>query len=407
MKYSRLFISILLLFGLQNCSSKSESTGSTSVNSAEKKNESSKKFVEGVDYIEYTRARIYDKAGFEQPVEAFGFLAPKGWKVSGEVIWVSPGQPCAGNNLAIQMTSPDGRYKFEAFPNDLWSVSASPELRQFAPNEKYCREGQPLDAQEYFKNVFIPRDLENATVVSIADNPEGRKIVSQSNEKAAVELRRYGAGQVNFNPSAVYARVKWDDGREAWVVCGVNNTEIMVPNPYTGSATVTYSSAASNRAMLMYPAGEQENAAAIFSVIMGSFKTNPAWKESVDAFWQRYREQRQADHLGKIRMMDALTKQIGENAIKQGQQNLDRMDANMRSWEAKQQSQDRSHSNFIKAIREVEHYTDANGKVELTSGYNQAWSRDDGSSFILSNNPNFDPSSVLQDNRWKEMKKIE
>ena len=105
--------------------------------------------------------------------------------------------------------------------------------------------------------------------------------------------------------------------------------------------------------------------------------------------------------------MDALTKQIGENAIRRGQENLDRMDASMRNWEAKQQSQDRSHSNFIKAIREVEHYRDESGKVELASGYSQAWSRSDGSSFILSNNPNFDPSSVLQDNRWQEMKKIE
>ncbi|RYG53746.1 MAG: hypothetical protein EOO01_03540, partial [Chitinophagaceae bacterium] len=363
----------------------------------------SKSFKEGVDFVEYNRVRIYDKSGFGQPVEAFGMLSPKGWQVSGEVIWVAPGQPCAGNNMYVQMVSPDGRYKFELFPNDLWSTSSTPELSQFAPNEKYCREGPPQTAREYFSGVFISRDLEGASVLSIEDNSEGQKIISQNNEKAAAELRRYGVAQVNFNPSAIYARVKWNDGREAWVVCGVNNSEIMVLNPYTGGATVNYSSTASNRAMLIYPVREQENAAAMFSVIMGSFKTNPAWKESVDAFWQRFREQRQAESLGKIRMMDALTRQIGENAIRQGQENLERMDASMRSWEAGQQSQDRSHSNFVKAIREVEHYSDASGKVELASGYNQAWSRDDGSSFILSNNPNFDPSSVLQDNRWKEM----
>jgi hypothetical protein len=62
---------------------------------------------------------------------------------------------------------------------------------------------------------------------------------------------------------------------------------------------------------------------------------------------------------------------------------------------------------FIKTIREVENYSDATGKVELVSGYNHAWSKSDGSSFIMSDNPNFDPSSVFQDQRWKEMKKVE
>lgn len=378
-----------------------------SVSNEPKKAVTNADFKEGVDYTEYTRARIYDNTGFDKPVEAFGFLVPKGWKVSGEVIWVAPGQPCAGNNLHIQAVSPDGKYKFESFPNDLWSMAPSAELQQFGPNEKYCRQGKPVGAREYFTNVFIPRDLQNASVISLEDNAEGQRIISQSNQKAAAELQRYGAGQVSFDPSAIYARVKWNDGREAWVVCGVNNTQVMVPNPYTGGGSVSYSSVASNRNMLMYPQGEQENAAAIFAMIMGSFKTNPAWKESVDAFWQRYREQRQADHVGKIRMMDALTRQIGENAIRQGQQNLDRMDASMRSWEATQQSQDRAHSTFIKAIREVENYRDEKGKIELSSGYEHAWSRGDGSSFILSNNPNFDPSSVFLDNRWSEMKKVE
>lgn len=105
--------------------------------------------------------------------------------------------------------------------------------------------------------------------------------------------------------------------------------------------------------------------------------------------------------------MDEQTRQMGENAIKKGQQNLNAMDANMRNWEASQQSQDRIHTNFVKAIREVETYKDETGRIELSSGYNHAWSRSDGSSFIMSDNPNFDPSSVFQDQQWKEMKKVE
>jgi uncharacterized protein (DUF736 family) len=64
------------------------------------------------------------------------------------------------------------------------------------------------------------------------------------------------------------------------------------------------------------------------------------------------------------------------------------------------------HSQFIKTIREVEHYRDETGKVELGAGYQHAWSRNNGSSYILTDNPNFNPASVLQDQQWKEMKKV-
>lgn len=82
------------------------------------------------------------------------------------------------------------------------------------------------------------------------------------------------------------------------------------------------------------------------------------------------------------------------------------MDMQQKTWEQGQQSQDRMHTGFIKTIREVETYQDATGTIELSSGFDHAWSRSDGSSFILSNNPNFDPSSVFQDQRWKEMKVV-
>jgi len=83
------------------------------------------------------------------------------------------------------------------------------------------------------------------------------------------------------------------------------------------------------------------------------------------------------------------------------------MDNQLRNWEAQQSSQDRMHTNFIKTIREVENYRDETGKIELSAGYNHAWSRSDGSSYVLTNSPNFDPSSVFRDQRWKEMKKVD
>ncbi len=78
-------------------------------------------YTEGKDYVEFTRARVLDKVGFSQPVEAFSLLIPKTWKFDGGIMWTPPGAPCAGNNLKLKATSPDGKFIFEMLPNLVWN----------------------------------------------------------------------------------------------------------------------------------------------------------------------------------------------------------------------------------------------------------------------------------------------
>ncbi len=406
--YSLLLISSTTLGIVTGCNNGDKSTPGT--NNSDTHKSASSKFTEGEDYTEFTRARVMDKAGFNQPVEAFSLLIPKNWTFDGGIIWNPPGTDCAGTNQGIKAVSPDGKYSFEMLPNYMWSFTNDQQPGQFnqrAGNSSYCSYGEPLNAEAYFKNVFAPSDLGNPEVISVNENPGGVQSMQESYEKTRREMMRYGSSQVNFFPSGINARVKWSNGTQAIIICGVTIIETVVPNNYNGTSNKIYTSTASERIVFMHPAGESEKAANLLSVIMSSIRTNTAWKNSVDNFWLDVREKRQIAHIGRINMLDEQTRQMGENAIKKGQQNLNSMDANMRSWEAAQQSGDRIHTNFVKAIREVENYRDETGKVELSSGYNHAWSRSDGSSFIMSDNPNFDPSSVFSDQRWKEMKKVE
>jgi len=399
------------LLNVTSCNSQDKSaSGKSNSKAATKMKTPSSDFTAGKDYTEFTRARVLDKVGFSQPVEAFSLLIPANWKFDGGIIWNPPGTNCAGINQGVKAVSPDGKFSFEMFPNDMWGFNTDPQLDQFSrsqPTAKYCGYGEPLNAEAYFRNIFAPNELGNPEVVSVNVNPGGEQAMQESNEKARQELMRYGAAQVNFYPTGVYAKVKWNNGSEGIVVCGVNIIETIVPNVYNGTSNKIYTTVASERVVLMYPASESGKAANLMSVIMSSIRTNSAWKNTVDNFWLGVRQRKQTAHIGQIRMMDEQTRQMGENAIKKGQQNLNNMDAAMRNWEASQQSQDRIHTNFVKAIREVETYRDETGKVELSSGYNHAWSRSDGSSFIMSDNPNFDPSSVFLDQRWKEMKKVQ
>ncbi|MBK6285366.1 MAG: hypothetical protein IPF54_24340 [Draconibacterium sp.] len=154
-------------------------------------------------------------------------------------------------------------------------------------------------------------------MISIKENTGGMQALQESNEKTRQELMRYGASQVNFYPSGIYATVKWANNSEAIIICGVNIIETVIPNPYNGSYSKNFTSVASERIVFMYPTGENEKAANMLSVMMGSIRTNTAWKNAVDNFWLAIRQQSNTVHIGKIRMMDEQTRQIGNAAIKQ------------------------------------------------------------------------------------------
>lgn len=405
-----LLITAMALLSVTSCNSQNKS-GSPKNNSttSTKMKTTPYKYQEGKDYTLFERVRVLDKVGFSQPVEAFSLLIPKGWKSDGGIIWNQPGTTCAGTNLGFKAVSSDGKYSFEMFPQYMWAYNSDPQMAQYYQNSgsPYCGYGQPMDAANYFKQAFAIRELGNPQIIEIKANATGLQAMEVQNNKTRQELMSYGASQVMFYPSAISAKIKWNDGSEGIVVCGVTIIETTVPNPYNGSYSKIYTSSATEKVVFKYPASESENAPNMLSVIMSSIRTNTNWKNTVDNFWKNVRQQKHIAHIGTIKMLDDQTAQMGRDAIKKGQQNLANMDNNMRSWEASQQSQDHIRTNFVKAIREVETYRDETGVVELNSGYNHAWSRSDGSSFIMSDNPNFDPSSVLQDQRWKEMKRVQ
>lgn len=371
--------------------------------------ESSKHFVEGKDYTVFERVRVLDKQGFTQPVEAYSLLLPKGWKQESEVIWIMPGQTCAGNNSWLKASSPDGKFSLEFLPQNIMSWTTNQETLQFsraaAGSSPYCSYNEPIDAEQYLKNNFA-QELGHPEIMNVQPNPAVVKEMQVMVEKSKAELMQYGASGVQSFPTAVNADLKWKDGTEGFVLLCSVVTEVMVPNMYIGGYDKNFTTAITKKTVFKYPAGEKEQAKVLFSAIMASMRSNTEYTNAVNNFWLQARQQSNRTHWEKIRLMDERTRQIGEQAIQQGNQRLKDMDNQMRSWEATQtSSNDKMHTDFIKTIREVENFTDETGKYEVSAGYNHVWSRGDGSSFVLSNNPNFNAASAFQDQSWKPMKK--
>lgn len=387
-----------------SCNSKTKETGETGKPGAADGKKSD--YAEGTDYLVYERIRIMDKNGFSEPVEALSLLLPKGWTQESEIVWAK-GTGCDGTTAWLKAKSADGKFSIQMFPSKVYGWNDEQSLNRTKNNSGNCGAMQPMEAEPYLRKVFGPNELDNPEVVNVKMNNDVVAQMQQKNQEVIGEMQQYGAGRISFNQTAVNADVRWPDGTGGFVILGVNSSTTEVPNIYNGSSSNIYTTEARSRVVFKYPKGEEESARNQFAAIMSSIRTNTVWLNAVNSYWKQVRQQSNVAHQQRIKMNDDLTRSMGAAAIQRGQERLNNMDLQMRSWEQQQSSQDRMHTNFIKTIREVDNFKDATGTYEMSSSYSNAWSRGDGNSFIMSNNSNFNPQSVFKDQNWQEMKKVD
>ncbi len=368
-------------------------------------------FREGVDYQIFERYRILDNEGYAQSVEASSILLPKDWTISGGIKWIRPGQPCEGTTLSFSATSSDGKFKMEFMPGVLWSKSDDPQMAMI--NSQLSTEGCfrettiPASAEEYLRGAFS-QSIGNPSIQNIKPNQDVVRIMSESDQKTYNELMSNGASDMRIQHEAISADLDWNNGTAGIALIGFTNGYVSMQNRYTGTFNTFYTGNASTRILFSFPDDQKELAKQIFTTAISSIRTNPEWKNTTDNYWKTMREESRRITADKVAMLDRQTQEIANRAIANGNSRLAALDNQMRSWESKPSSNDNSTANFVKAIREVENFTDASGTVEVPSGYNQVWNSNDGSgTYIMSNNPNFDPSSAFQDQRWQQMQKVE
>jgi hypothetical protein len=382
-------------------------------------------FVEGRDYTVLQRARFMDAAGFEQPAEAFSVLLPRGWTHEGGVVWKDL-QACRGEMVGARWSasSPDGAIRYEARPVHAWGSSSDPMMQQqlqMLQRQGGCDVGGVVDAAQYLREVFVPRELPGASVTEIRENAPGTRELRAQADAGMARLAQYAGGaRIEVAANAAIARLAWPDGGEGIALVSVQNIITTMPNAFTGIPQRLTNSSASERSVLRFPAARRKEAETVLANLKASVRTNPQWKAAIDGYFARMRQQADAMHHQR---MQAIAIQTAANARthaqrmadiqRQGAANTRRfeqrmadMDSSMRAWETQQSSQDRLHTAFVQTIREVETWQGGDGRVELSSGYEHAWSRGDGS-YILSNSPSFDPRSVFLDQHWEALKRAD
>ena len=350
-------------------------------------------YVEGADYVILNRVRFLDEMGFDQPVEAFSMLFPKGWRTEGGVKWGSIGG-CRGEIIADQVkaTSPDGAYQFQAFPLRSFQSTDDPMLlqsMQAGAQAGGCQINRPFNAQQYVEG-FARRDLQ-AQVSNVRVDEANMALSRQIDQ----QLNASG-GNTQRETTRALADLAFPDGSEGILQGMVVNMVLRQPNYMGGGATAITSTIAIPY-LMRCPAGRREECMKLMTVIMTSHRVSPIWRAAKDRFLTQLGNIEHAGRMERIRLM-------GEQSRAYAKAQSEASDQRMRDWENRQASQDQQHKRYVQSIREVETWKDASGSVELSSGYSQAWSRGDGS-YLLSNKPGFDPSSAFQDQAWKPMQR--
>ena len=350
---------------------------------------------EGKDYMLLKRFRVEDAQGFNQPLEVSSFVLPASWQVNSSVQW-NPLNKCFPEMVqaSLQAKSPDGDYELHLFPATQFDWSTDPiqldaMKRGFYPHA--CNIAQPLDAAGYISNGLAP--FLNAQVKSANIITQLQQQMDASAQQMTMQARQGGNNAYTHRGSAAEGVLQFSDGKEGLAFCTLMQTIVTMPGTQGGMAS-NIQCYVSMRVVLKYAAGNNEMARKIMSTFFSSTRINPQWANGVQSFFAAVTSNAQNQLWKQIQISHQAQEEIGNNII--------------RSWEAKNTGNTLSPSGgtdgFGQYLRGVENYTDESGNtIELTEGYTNAWSKGDGS-YLLSNNPAFEPNVTFNEN-WVRLKK--
>ena len=361
-----------------------------------RKNKSSS-MIEGKDYVILKRFRVTDSQGFNQPVEASSFMLPANWQMNGGVQW-NPTSKCFPEMVqyTMQAKSPDGAFELLYFPVTQFDWSTDPVQldamqRGFYPHA--CTIAQPADAAGYISNMMAA-DL-NAQVKSAGIIQNLQQQMDAAAQQMTNTARSAGNNAYTHSGSAAEGVLQFADGKEGLAFCTLMQTIVTMPGTQGGMAS-NIQCYVSMRTVLKYTPGNNEMARKIMSTYFSSARINPQWMAGVQAFFTAVTTNAQDQLWKQIQISHQAQEEISNNII--------------RSWEAKNSTGTGSSvtdtDGFGQYLSGVENYTDENGnKIELTSGYSNAWSKGDGT-YLLSMDPSFDPNVELGDTQnWSRLNK--
>jgi hypothetical protein len=320
--------------------------------------------------------------------EAFSMLLPVDWQFEGGIQY-SLDNPAMPGVLACRAFSQDRKQVFEIFPNRSFFWTTSQEMIAFfPPGSKYLGNTvrSPLNALEAIKEVILPEErssFQDLVIISEEDLPGLPEAVgatagiNSGTQKSGAKIRvGYTEGGIPMEED-IFAVVETVQYSQPSMYGMVNNWFWTMDYQFSFKAEK----------------GKLDNHSPMFQTLITSFRLNPQWYAKYMNF---------IDFL--VQQQIQRTNSIGELSRYISRQN-DEMTASMReSYEARSRVYDKIYQNWSDATLGIDRYQNSSGaEVRLPSGYNHAWSNQNGE-YIISDNPNFNPNQGSNIS-WEELKR--
>lgn len=314
-------------------------------------------------------------------------LVPAGWKSEGAMQWTNGPPGCADPAVfAWTATSPDGKSTFQLFPNELWSASTT--------TQSPCTYGEFTDLQAYF-TTFVRQNVPGASSFQYRQRPD---LLEPQREDIAFKeqlVNTSGLGMRFWPDAGELTFTYMEDGVKMKGVVGGTGRFYMseLSNPLGGAPLRGLNAQTNSTYAASFPADAFD--ANLVEAIRKSIKLDNKWAASY------------MDLL--LRMSNVQTQGVKERAaiiVASGQAmtqaTIARNNAAANAAVAKTYadapitaggSDDRSQRERIESIRGVETYDDPvyGGTVQLDNTYDHAWRVNNNDSYILTNDPNFNP----------------
>ncbi|MBL8860339.1 MAG: hypothetical protein JNL28_17650 [Planctomycetes bacterium] len=327
----------------------------------------------GTRTVRMEPAVIVDATGFEKPLAAATLFLPHGWSAEGGVFWGAEFTCTNGYAFRWNARSPDGATQISILPQEKW------EWNNYGAGVSTpgCAL-QPWTNVKSYLEALVHRVKPGARIKHFQPREDLRKQFAQYETSTPMPM-----GEARTWVEAAEIRATFTEAGQEKVgtilVVAVfsllrNNSGMGVMDAITGSTFPAYATSAPAKA----------HDAALYEAIRTSIQVDPNWERRIQG--HNVAIGRVALEEGRKRAAIIAKSSAEIAAIRSA------------AWESYSISADRRAKDFADALRGVQTWRDTaapGGTVALSHNYDHAWRLNDGS-YVLSNDPSFDP--------WRDLK---
>jgi hypothetical protein len=340
--------------------------------------------------VRFSPGVIVDAVGFGEPVAAASLFVPYGWRAEGGVVWGREHLCTNGYNFDWRATAPDGSSGVMLLPQTKWENS-SYGAGATTPG---CSSA-PFNSARAYIEAAAPNIFPGGRVIDYRDRPDIVKQLGGAPTRNAMpmgEVRMWteaGEALVAFNANgremrgSLAAAVQFQQSITDMSGMMANDPSAALGVPQVGPSRMENLSAFAHPAWAAFAPNGAFNFG-FFEGVRRSIEVNPRWAKAI------------VNHNVKIGQVAIDESRKRAKMVMETQDYISRLQQD--TWNARQASAERQLREFGEMMKGVETYRDVDapgGQVELDHRYNNAWRLNDGS-YVISDDPNFDPWRDLQ-----------